>query len=66
MCFTVPLKIVKIKKNEALLEGGKTIVIGKDLKVRKGDYLRILGNLAIDSLTQKEGLKIRQLIKRLN
>lgn len=66
MCFAIPLKIVKIKNNEALLEGGKTIVIGKDLKVRKGDYLRISGNLAIDSLTQKEGLKIRQLIKRLN
>lgn len=66
MCFSVPYKVLKINKKTALIEGGRKIRIGKDLKVKKGDYLRVTGNIAVGVLTKQEGEKIRQLIKNLN
>lgn len=66
MCFSIPVKVLKVEKNIALIEGGKTVRIGKDLKVTAGEYLQITGNVAIGKLTKSEGLKIRKLIKKLN
>lgn len=66
MCFSIPYKINKISQNTALLEDGRSVKIDKGLKVRRGDYLQIAGDIAVGSLNKKEGLKIRQLIKNLN
>lgn len=66
MCFSIPSKVLKVTKNTALIEGNKIIKIGRDLKVIKGDYLRIIGGIAVDRLTKNEGDKIRYLIKKLN
>lgn len=66
MCFTIPYKILKVSKNTALLEGGRVVKLGKELKAKKGAYLRVLGNIAVGTLSQTEGLKIRRLIKKLN
>jgi hydrogenase maturation factor len=66
MCFSVPYKVLKIDKNTAFLEGGKTIKIGKELSVKPGEYLRIIGDVAVGSLSKSEGLKVRKLIKSLN
>lgn len=66
MCFTIPLKVLKIEKDTVLLEGGKSVKIDKDIKIKRGDYLQIAGEVAVSSLTKNEGLKIRQLIKKLN
>lgn len=66
MCFSIPYKVLKISNNSVLIEGGKTVRLGKDLKVKKGDYLRVTGEIAVGKLTPSEGLKIRQLIKSLN
>lgn len=64
MCFSIPFKVSKIEKNTAFLEGGKTVRIGKELQVKKGEYLRVIGNIAVGVLTKSEGLKIRQFIKK--
>ena len=66
MCFSIPYKVLRLNKNIALIEGDKTVRIGKDLKVAAGEYLQITGNVATGKLTKSEGLKIRKLIKRLN
>lgn len=66
MCFSIPYKVLKTFGNSAIIEGGKTVSLGKDIRVKKGEYLQILGNVAISKLSKKEGLKIRQLISSLN
>ncbi len=66
MCFTIPVKILKIDRNNALIEGGHTVRIGKELTANVGDYLQIQGKIAVGVLSNREGLKIRQLIKSLN
>lgn len=66
MCFAIPYKILKISKGSALIEGGKTVRLGKEIKAKEGDYLQVVGSLAVCRLTNKEGLKVRKLIKSLN
>ena len=66
MCFSVPCKVIKVAKDKALLEGNKSVKIGSDLKVARGDYLQVLGDVAVGRLSKMQGLKIRRLIKSLN
>ena len=66
MCFAVPYKVLAVEKNNVLIEGNKTVRIGNELKVKTGEFLQVIGNIAVSKLSQKEGLKIRKLIKSLN
>lgn len=66
MCFSIPRKIIKVKNSRAFLEGGKSVKIGSELSVKSGDYVQIFGEVAVSKLSRYQGLKIRQLIKRLN
>lgn len=66
MCFTIPLKVLKIEKNTAYLEGGKCVKLGSEISVTAGEYVQIVGNLAVGKLSKTQGLKIRRLIKKLN
>jgi hydrogenase maturation factor len=66
MCFAIPYKVLKIRQGSALIEGGKIVRLGREIKVKKDEYLRIIGNMAVGSLSKKEGVKIRRLIKSLN
>lgn len=66
MCFAIPYKIVSIKKNDFIVEGGKIVKSDKKLNAIAGDYVRVIGGVAVDVLSNKEGLKIRRLIKSLN
>lgn len=66
MCFSIPIKINKISGKFATAEGGKKIRLENGLKIRSGDYIRISGNLMVDTIQKNQALKIRRLIKRLN
>ncbi|MBM3283905.1 hypothetical protein FJY90_06720 [Candidatus Gottesmanbacteria bacterium] len=66
MCFAIPYKVLKVKSRSALLEGGQIVKLGQEIKIKKGDYLNIIGNIAVGSFSAQEGLKIRQQIKQLN
>lgn len=66
MCFSIPYKVLQVRKNTALIEGNKIVNIGKDLQVAPGEYLQIIGNIAVGKLSRREGLKIRRLIKKIN
>ena len=65
MCFTIPKRVEKINNGTATIEGGRQIKLGSDLMAKKGDYLQVVGNLAVGKISREEGLKIRKLIKRL-
>lgn len=66
MCFTIPYKVVRLTHNFAYLEGGKKVSLGKDIHVAVGEYLQVIGDVAVGKLDKSEGLKIRKLIKKLN
>lgn len=66
MCFSIPYKVISVLKDKAVVEGNKTIYLGKKLKAKKGDYVRTFGNVAVDVLSQKEGMKVRKVIKSLS
>lgn len=66
MCFAVPYKVLQISNHTAFIENGQEITLGNEIKVKKGDYLQILGNVAVGRLNKTAGLKVRKLIKNLN
>lgn len=66
MCFSIPKKVVRVEKGIAFVEGGQQIYLGSDIRVKSGQYLRTIGNIAVGTLEPREGLKVRQLIKSLN
>lgn len=66
MCFSIPYRVLKTNNNIALLEGGKRVNLGKDISVKAGEYLQVIGNIAVGKLGKSEGLKIRKLIKKLS
>lgn len=66
MCFSIPYRVLEINNNCALIEGKKLVKIGGELQVKSGDYIQIMGDVAVNVIPGSEGLKIRKLIKSLN
>lgn len=66
MCFSIPLRVVKIKGLNAVIEGGDIARFDKALNIKKGDYVHITGDIIVDKLPKGQGIKIRKLIKKLN
>ena len=62
MCFTIPLKVIKIGAGFAVVEGNKKIKIDKLMHLKIGDFLQINGDLAVGKLSTREGLRIRKVI----
>lgn len=65
MCFAIPYRIKKRKGNKATLEDGQIIDVNNNMSLQKGDYVRLAGNVIVDTLSKQEGTKIRHLIKSL-
>lgn len=51
--------------NTAIVEGGKKIKLGKDFKVKSGDYLTVSGQIAVSKISKAEAGRIRNLIKSI-
>ena len=66
MCFSVPLKVLTTRGQTAVVEGGLNIRLGRELRVKPGDYVRVVGRVAVDKLTRNQGARVRQLISSLN
>jgi hydrogenase maturation factor len=66
MCFAVPYQVLDVKEKYAIIEGGKKILLGKQLTVQKGEYVQVVGNVAVGKLTKTQGKKVRSIIKQLN
>lgn len=66
MCFAIPKKVAKVKGDTAWIENGNAVKIVDNLNIKPGQYLNVLGNIAIGKFSKTEGLKIRRLIRKLN
>jgi hydrogenase maturation factor len=66
MCFSIPYKVVKVGKDNVIIEGGKVIRIDHEIDIKKGSYVQVVGDVVVDALTRENGLRVRKLIKRLN
>lgn len=65
MCFAIPYRVLNIHNDTAVVEGGKKVKIGNSFKVKKGEYLQVMGNIAVGKISKTEGIKIRSLIKNI-
>lgn len=66
MCLAIPYQVVSVAASKVTLEDGRMITVGRDLKPKKGDYIRLAGDVAVDVLSRIDGMRIRQMIARLN
>ena len=66
MCFSVPHRVLEVNGKTALIDTNEVVTLGAEIHVKPGEYLQILGNIAVGKLSATEGLKIRKLIKQLN
>ena len=65
MCFAIPYKVLKVDRDTAIVEGGKKVKFGNSFQVKAGDYLQVMGSVAIGKIAKDEGLQIRNLIKTI-
>lgn len=65
MCFSIPFQVIKVGKNYLMLEGGKKAILEKDMKIKKGEFVRLTGNIVVDKLSAKQGTKLRKTIYQL-
>lgn len=65
MCFAIPKKIVKIKKDLLVTEDGLEVKTDSPKNFTKGDYAMIYGDVAVSKVIKTEALKIRSLLKEL-
>lgn len=65
MCFSIPLKVSTIQGNIARLEDGREVSI-QGITVNEGMYVRVVGNMVVDTLSTKDGERIQKLILDLS
>ncbi len=66
MCFSIPLKVISTTKSFATLDDGQKIRIKRGVVPHSGEYVRIIGNVIVDTLSHEEGQNVRRLIKELH
>lgn len=68
MCLTIPAKIVKIKKENAIAvdykNNQKEIIIAHLNKVEIDDWVLINANIAINKISKKEADELISLLKK--
>ncbi len=65
MCFSIPKKISSVKNNIARLEDGHSVKLG-NLQVKKGEYVLVFGDIAVEKIPQGRALKGRTIIKHFD
>lgn len=72
MCLAVPMKVIEIEDNEAVVELGglkKKINLGLLEKMDVGDYVIVHAGFAIQKLDEKEAEKtlvlVREMVEKL-
>lgn len=66
MCLSVPLQVVSVDSNIANLEDGRKANLSLVGKVKKGSWLLVKSNLAVEKLTAKEAMAMRSLAKEVS
>ena len=65
MCFALPLKVVSSSIKNAIMEDGRKVDISIIGSAKKGEWLLVKTNLAVEKLTKKEAQVMRSAIKEV-
>ena len=65
MCFSIPKQIKQIKDNIAKLEDGRLVTLG-DIKAKKGEYILVFGDMAVEKMPTEKALQARSVIKHID
>lgn len=65
MCFAIPYRVEKVDRDSAVVEGGRRVKLGGMFRVNRGDYLQVMGSIAVGKIKKTEGQRIRNLIKSI-
>ena len=66
MCFALPLRVESVSDSFALMEDGRRVNLSMVGKAKKGQWLLVQSNLAVDTLTQNEARAMRSAIKEIS
>ncbi len=66
MCFAVPIKVIQVADGKALLEDGRLVILGPDIIVNAGEYVRTVGDIIVDTMSAEDGNRIRQTLEELS
>lgn len=66
MCFALPLRVVSTSKKQATMEDGRKVNLSMVGSAKKGDWLLVQSNLAVDKLTKTEAAAMRSAIKEVS
>ncbi len=65
MCFALPLQVDFSNKTLAVMEDGRKVKLVMVGKAKKGDWLLVKSDLAVDKLSSKEARAMRKVIKEV-
>lgn len=69
MCFGLPARVVSVKGSEAWVETGKgrrrTVALALSERVRKGDFVILMGDTALHRIDRKSALETIETMKGL-
>ena len=66
MCFALPLRVASSSNNQAMMEDGRTVSLSMVGAAKKGQWLLVQSNLAVDTLTLTEARAMRSAIKEVS
>jgi hydrogenase assembly chaperone HypC/HupF len=66
MCFALPLRVNSSSNNQAMMEDGRTVSLSMIGAAKRGQWLLVQSNLAVDTLTQSEARAMRSAIKEVS
>ncbi len=62
MCLTVPRKVEKVEKNQALLQDGRWVKTDLVGNLKPGDLILVNANLAIEKISSSQAKAMKQLL----
>ena len=65
MCFAVPLQVDRATKTHAVMEDGRKVKTAMVGAAKKGDWLLVQSNLAVDRLTEENASAMRTAIQEV-
>ena len=66
MCFALPLKVTSVSNSKIVMEDGRKVDFAMVKSVKKGDWLLVQSNLAVDKLTESQAKLMRSAIKEVS
>ena len=65
MCLSIPLRVLTVKGGKATIEGNTLVRLDMALRVTPGDYVTVLGGVAVGMLSKSEGARVRKYLRSL-